>query len=142
MTEEEFEAQAKRGSRIGGALLEVQKLANPSLKVEYLHQQDNRVEGEHAESGDDPPGSLQNKSLKTPKSKIHSRDIQRNFLRASRLTPDGIGGAKKIVEDHGGAIHLDGRREAGTLFKITIPFAIPEVIPLMSRGMARSITTP
>jgi hypothetical protein len=57
MTEEEFEAQAKRGSRIGGALLEVQKPANPSLKVEYLHQQDKRVEGEHAKSGDDAPGS-------------------------------------------------------------------------------------
>jgi len=66
MTEEEFEAEAKRGSRIGGALLEVQKLANPSLKVEYLHQQDKRVEGEQAESGDDTPGSLQNKSSKTP----------------------------------------------------------------------------
>jgi hypothetical protein len=67
MTEEEFEAKAKRGSRIGGALLEVQKLANPSLKVEYLHQQDKRLEGEQAESGDDdPPGSLQNKSSNTP----------------------------------------------------------------------------
>ncbi|MGA8230746.1 MAG: HAMP domain-containing sensor histidine kinase [Candidatus Acidiferrales bacterium] len=54
----------------------------------------------------------------------------------------GLAIAKKIVEDHGGEIHLDGRREAGTLFKITIPFAIPEVIPLMSRSMACSITTP
>jgi hypothetical protein len=27
---------------------------------------------------------------------------------------------------HGGVIHLDGRSEAGTLFKITIPFVIPE----------------
>jgi hypothetical protein len=52
MTEEEFEAEAKRGSRIGGALLEVQKLANPSLKVEYLRQQDKRVEGEQADAGD------------------------------------------------------------------------------------------
>jgi signal transduction histidine kinase len=38
----------------------------------------------------------------------------------------GLAIAKKIVEDHGGVIHLDGRRETGTLFKITIPFAIPE----------------
>jgi hypothetical protein len=52
MTEEDFEAEAKRGSRIGGALLEVQKLANPSIKVEYLRQQDKRVEGEQPDAGD------------------------------------------------------------------------------------------
>jgi nitrogen-specific signal transduction histidine kinase len=33
--------------------------------------------------------------------------------------------AKKIVEDHGGEIYVDGRSGTGTLFKITIPFAIP-----------------
>jgi FixJ family two-component response regulator/nitrogen-specific signal transduction histidine kinase len=38
----------------------------------------------------------------------------------------GLAIAKKIVEDHGGEIYLDGRCETGTLFKITIPFAIPE----------------
>ena len=38
----------------------------------------------------------------------------------------GLAIAKKIVEDHGGEICLDGRCETGTLFKITIPFAIPE----------------
>ena len=38
----------------------------------------------------------------------------------------GLAIAKKIVEDHGGVIHLDGRSETGTLFKITIPFAVPE----------------
>jgi signal transduction histidine kinase len=38
----------------------------------------------------------------------------------------GLAIAKKIVEDHGGVIHLDGRSETGTSFKITIPFAIPE----------------
>jgi signal transduction histidine kinase len=38
----------------------------------------------------------------------------------------GLAIAKKIVEDHGGVIHLDGRSENGALFKITIPFAIPE----------------
>jgi signal transduction histidine kinase len=37
----------------------------------------------------------------------------------------GLTIAKKIVEDHGGAIHLDGDNETGTLFRITIPFAIP-----------------
>jgi len=55
----------------------------------------------------------------------------------------GLAIAKKIVEDHGGEIHLDGRNETGALFKITIPFAIPEgAIPLMSRSMACSIGTP
>jgi len=63
MTEEEFEAEAKRGSRIGGALLEVQKLANPSLKVEYLRQQDKRAEGEQADVGDgDTPDSVGEKT--------------------------------------------------------------------------------
>jgi signal transduction histidine kinase len=38
----------------------------------------------------------------------------------------GLAIAKKIVEDHGGVIYLDERSETGTLFKITIPFAIPE----------------
>jgi signal transduction histidine kinase len=38
----------------------------------------------------------------------------------------GLAIAKKIVEDHGGVIHLDGGSETGTSFKITIPFAIPE----------------
>ena len=38
----------------------------------------------------------------------------------------GLAIAKKIVEDHGGVIHLDGKSETGTLIKITIPFAIPE----------------
>jgi signal transduction histidine kinase len=38
----------------------------------------------------------------------------------------GLAIAKKIVEDHGGVIHLDGRGKTGTLFRITIPFAIPE----------------
>jgi signal transduction histidine kinase len=38
----------------------------------------------------------------------------------------GLAIAKKIVEDHGGVIHFDGRSETGSLFKITIPFAIPE----------------
>jgi signal transduction histidine kinase len=38
----------------------------------------------------------------------------------------GLTIAKKIVEDHGGKIYLDGRVRAGTLFRITIPFGMPE----------------
>jgi signal transduction histidine kinase len=37
----------------------------------------------------------------------------------------GLAIAKKIVEDHGGRIRLEERSETGTLFKLTIPFAIP-----------------
>jgi signal transduction histidine kinase len=37
----------------------------------------------------------------------------------------GLAIAKKVVEDHGGTIRLAERSETGTLFKITIPFAIP-----------------
>jgi signal transduction histidine kinase len=63
----------------------------------------------------------------------------------------GLAIAKKIVEDHGGEIYLDGRNEIGTLFKITIPFAIPEGALISvgsthptrrSRGMAHSVNTP
>lgn len=35
----------------------------------------------------------------------------------------GLAIAKKIVEDHGGEIYLDGKNGTGTLFQITIPFA-------------------
>jgi signal transduction histidine kinase len=45
----------------------------------------------------------------------------------------GLAIVKKIVEDHGGEVYLDMRSRTGTLFKITIPFAIPlETIPHMS----------
>jgi signal transduction histidine kinase len=63
----------------------------------------------------------------------------------------GLAVAKKIVENHGGEICLDGANEIGTLFKITIPFAIPEgaivaVGPIhsnrKSRSMAVSVNPP
>lgn len=51
----------------------------------------------------------------------------------------GLAIAKKIVEDHGGEICLDGKRKTGTLFKITIPFAIPaDAVPLTFAGRIRS----
>ena len=37
----------------------------------------------------------------------------------------GLAIARKIIEDHGGEIDLDDKSGTGTLFKITIPFAIP-----------------
>jgi signal transduction histidine kinase len=50
----------------------------------------------------------------------------------------GLAIAKKIVEDHGGEIYLDGRNETGTLFKVTIPFATPERA-LISVGRVHSV---
>jgi signal transduction histidine kinase len=51
----------------------------------------------------------------------------------------GLAIAKKIVEDHGGEIYVDGRSGTGTLFKITIPFAIPlGSIPHVSTGPIHS----
>lgn len=38
----------------------------------------------------------------------------------------GLAVAKKIVDDHGGNIYLDGRIESGTLFRLTIPFVVPQ----------------
>jgi signal transduction histidine kinase len=52
----------------------------------------------------------------------------------------GLAIAKKIVEDHGGEINLDGRNQTGTMFKITIPFAIPDSFQVMRQ--AGSISTP
>ena len=53
MSEAEYEAEAKRSSPIGAAMLSLQKNLEPR-KVEYLMQRDKRVEGEHSVSGDPP----------------------------------------------------------------------------------------
>jgi signal transduction histidine kinase len=63
----------------------------------------------------------------------------------------GLAIAKKIVEDHGGEIYLDERNKTGTLFRIKIPFGIPEgaMMPLNSshanhqpRGVVCSVHVP
>jgi signal transduction histidine kinase len=50
------------------------------------------------------------------------------FVSYGKSEGSGLGLAivKKIVEDHAGEIYFDGGSETGTLFKITIPFAVPE----------------
>jgi signal transduction histidine kinase len=50
------------------------------------------------------------------------------FVSSGKARSSGLGLAiaKKFVEDHGGVICLDGRSATGTLFKITIPFAMRE----------------
>jgi len=55
MTEEEFEAEAKRASMTGVAMTELQKHIDPSHKVEYLAQRDKHFEADSSESGDKPP---------------------------------------------------------------------------------------
>ena len=55
MTEEEFEAEAKRVSMTGVAMTEFQKHIDPIHKVEYLSQRDKHVETDSSDSGDKPP---------------------------------------------------------------------------------------
>ena len=55
MSEEEFEAEARRVSMTGVAMTELQKHIDPQHKVEYLAQRDKHVEADSSESGDRPP---------------------------------------------------------------------------------------
>jgi signal transduction histidine kinase len=63
----------------------------------------------------------------------------------------GLAIAKKIVEDHGGEIYLDERNKTGTMFRIKVPFGIPEgtISPVSashpqreSRSIVRSVHVP
>ena len=63
----------------------------------------------------------------------------------------GLAIAKKIVEDHGGEIYLDERNKIGTMFRIKVPFGIPEgtLSPVStshpqreSRSIVRSVHIP
>ena len=54
MSDKEFEAEAQRGSPVGSALLELQRIVSSGKNVEYMQQQDKREEGDSSESGDKP----------------------------------------------------------------------------------------
>jgi hypothetical protein len=54
MSEEEFEAEAKRTSLMGAAVAGLQKTIDPSHRVEYQQEQELRVEADGAEEGDGP----------------------------------------------------------------------------------------
>jgi hypothetical protein len=57
MTEEEFEAEAKRSSLLGAGVAEFQKAIDPSHRVQCIQEQEQRIEADSAESGDKPkPG--------------------------------------------------------------------------------------
>jgi signal transduction histidine kinase len=60
------------------------------------------------------------------------------FVSHGKAEGSGLGLAivKEIVEDHGGEICVDGRGGNGTLFKITIPFAVP-LVPIPRRSAAQ-----
>ena len=53
MSEAEFEAEAKRASLLGTAVMGLQKVLEPK-HVEYIMQRDKKVEGDHSFSGDTP----------------------------------------------------------------------------------------
>jgi uncharacterized protein affecting Mg2+/Co2+ transport len=54
MTEEEFEAEAKRASLVGAGVMGLQKVIDPGHRVEYVEQAQQQVEADSAESGDGP----------------------------------------------------------------------------------------
>jgi hypothetical protein len=54
MTEQEFEAEARRGPRIGGAMAEVKKIVDASHHVEYVQEEEQHLEADGSESGDKP----------------------------------------------------------------------------------------
>ncbi len=54
MTSEEFEAEAKRGSRMSGAMAALQGIIDPQHHVEYVQEQKEAVRADEAESGDHP----------------------------------------------------------------------------------------
>lgn len=65
-TEEEFEREAKRGSKMGAAVIGFQKVVDPGHRVEYAQEQQQRVEAESAESGDRPQTAPQHRESNGP----------------------------------------------------------------------------
>jgi hypothetical protein len=54
LTEQEFEAEARRGSAMSGAMAEVQKIVDPNHHVEYVQEEAERMDADGSESGDKP----------------------------------------------------------------------------------------
>jgi hypothetical protein len=51
MTEEEFEAEAKRGSPMGAAVSGLQKIIDPAHPSEHIVEQQQRIEADRSDSG-------------------------------------------------------------------------------------------
>ncbi len=54
MTEEEFEAEAKRSSAMGATVGGLQKIINPTHSTEHIVEQEQRIEADRTNSGDRP----------------------------------------------------------------------------------------
>ena len=67
MTSEEFEAEAKRGSRMSGAMAALQKIIDPGHHVEYVQEQKEAVRADGAESGDHPETGAEGESTQEHK---------------------------------------------------------------------------
>jgi hypothetical protein len=52
MTDQEFEAEAKRTSPVFGLMLAIQKLIDPSHHVEYIQRRQDNLEAGESDSGD------------------------------------------------------------------------------------------
>ena len=48
MTEEEFEAEARRSSLIGAAMMGIQKTVDPGHRVDYVWEEGQKIEAESA----------------------------------------------------------------------------------------------
>ncbi len=79
MTEEQFEQEAKRSSKVGAAVIGFQKVVDPGHRVEYVQEQQQRIEAESSESGDAPEaGRPQPKALQGDTA-AHS-DLERKII--------------------------------------------------------------
>lgn len=59
MSEAEFEADAKRSSTLGAALLTTHQILTPHHRVEHLQKEDKHLEEDSSESGEQPvPGPV------------------------------------------------------------------------------------
>ncbi|MGH9865553.1 MAG: hypothetical protein ACRD4H_09095 [Candidatus Acidiferrales bacterium] len=60
MTDREFEDEAVRSSLLSAGMLSVQKIVDPSHRVEYVQQYDKHVESDAAQSHVVPPSPAKN----------------------------------------------------------------------------------
>jgi len=58
MTGQEFETEARHVSQLAPALMGIQKILDPNHHVEYVEEQQRRMEVDAAESGDRPETGL------------------------------------------------------------------------------------
>ena len=76
MTEEEFEREAERGSKMGAAVIGFQKVVDPGHRVEYAQEQHRRVEAQSAESGERP----QTAPPDGPNDRSRNSDLERTII--------------------------------------------------------------